>query len=499
MPCLEDIVKNLKFQSEKIGESDSLIVFGVYTGQSPEKNVVLKLTHEINDDEKKLKNDLEVERDIYMFVKDKLSLLTPHFAKGLEIGTCKLSSLFRDPTNKFFNKQLRQKWETSRGLAIYLELDRATSRSYLIEFGKTDPLIHPMTKEQAQERFLRFYTWMYNMTMAQTIPNERVHFVMTERLQGMSLSDFIRSDQFKHEDALSFDTSLAVQVAQGLCAAEKNQFIHNDLHTGNIFIHKKQKSFQTKYKFPFEFSHETDFEMKIFDYNFSFVVGGKENTYLTNSFCRSMGICSKFQKNYDWYYFLHVYVAAVGRKTVLSELIRNTKIYGLKGRACACEEIDYTQPVGSDHRCKKCTNDREEYEKFISPEEFLKSQASTNIKITTPEDDVKQVTRNVDNLAVAANRRKPEPSFVNPSIVQKAYDKSKYNDPLTFLESYHAEEEQKKANKERARKLAENEFYGMKGMTGGHAEEEQKKANKERARKLAENEFYGGKRRKSDI
>src|SRR4029078_12361660 len=125
--CLLVSAQDLKFPSTKTGISNSIIIFGNLKG----KPVVFKIAADSKPDE----NALEVERDVYMFVKNVLSLKTPHFTKGLAVESCKLEDIFQSP-NSFLNTEFKKKWQQFRGAAIYNKANVSDATRYVKEYNK---------------------------------------------------------------------------------------------------------------------------------------------------------------------------------------------------------------------------------------------------------------------------------------------------------------------------------------------------------------------------
>ena len=437
MSCLAVIVKNLQFATTKDENSDSVIVFGTYFDSLKNKiiknkkgkQVVLKLTHELTQDEKQRHNNLEIERDIYMFVKDDLSLLTPHFAKGILVGSCDLGSLFQDPDNALFNEDFKFKWETSRGYALYFNFDDETKFKFRKKFKK----MGQDNFEKEQHRIdLQFYQWLFQIHSKKN--PQKVHYVMTKQLEGTSLADFFsaqKNSKLTKEDADELDTSIAIQIAQALASAESKGFIHNNLHFKNIFVKtKKDDYFKINYTYPFEFTLRTKVFVTVFDYNKSYLEGTKENTLLTNKFCKQQGMCNKFIKNYDWYVFLHFYVNNIQRKTILSLLLsKNSHIQNTNLRGCLCIEQD------SDLQCKKCINNVKEYENLKSPLTFLREELYHNAKIYKDYVPFEPVQNNFSYKKA---------HLMNPMF---AFKQSDYKSPFEFLNNFNQQQ---------------NEFYAKK-------------------------------------
>ncbi len=464
MDCLLKIAENLRTPTIKDGVSDSIILFGSTKAYG---DVVFKITPDSNPNT----NSLEVERDVYMFVKRVLSQSTPHFAKGLEIGKCELQSLFNSE-NDFFSTVFKEKWIQLRGGSIYFNANEDQSLTYNKYFNRK---YNPNERKQFKldgTYFAKLYETVYEISTEPRFTH--IHYIMTSKMNGVSLSDYFTNHKIVIDKDLNFELQICIQVAQALCAAEQEGFMHNDLHTGNVFIHKLNKFEDFHYTIPFEFTLRSQFFITIFDYDFSSYRGGPENTSLTNLYKASTGASNDYVKNYDWYYFISWLMRDLEsiRKTFLRTYIGGTygnydPHFGNKGqfsyfgRACVCTEEDKTKEQNTANRCTKCQLNTTLLDSFISPVEFLLTQVKTNPLVSTPTDEKKSEIIKDNKKAEAEENLN---TLVDPINTFKNYqqDQDQYENPLDWLK---AQKKQQQAKREQNKKYKPISFSKMGKQT----------------------------------
>lgn len=271
--CLLSILDSLTVPKIKEGNSDSVLIFGKHKKYG---KVALKLSLEDTNHDNSMSN----ERDIYMFVKKKITKLTPHFVGGIEVGQCKMSTI------------------------------------------KKKSILDAIYKLRKNNN------------------SQIIYYVLLPRLNGKSLESILIK---KTQLSLDFDIDIAIQVAQALCVAEKFKFSHHDLKLGNIFIETLTKKTKINYKYPFAFELDTKFKVFIFDYDLASIQPNFKNNALSNGLCSSHGLCNQYLKNEDWRYFLFNFVNFIefSRPTPLRAIIGGLfgnddegKNYIAFGRAC---------------------------------------------------------------------------------------------------------------------------------------------------------------------
>ncbi len=429
MLCSLEESQHLRTPSIKEGSSNSIIVFATKN----QKEVVFKITAEPS----RKDNGLSVERDVYMFVKNVLSQSTPHFARGLEVGNCNLNSLF-ESRNTFFSNDFKEQWRLARGAAIDYYLTSEEKHNHQKEFNRR----LGRAKLDAETKIKRFYDYLFFLSFNPL--TTQVHYVMTEKMKGMSLHDFFIQNNQHILTNPNFDEEVAIQIAQALDAAEQEGFMHNDLHPGNIFIEKRHKQTIPYQDFKLE---DCEYFITIFDYDFASYRGGQENTSLSNYYCQAIGACNQYTANYDWFFFLNCFVAKLEkiRKTSLRKVLGGApgkidpligKIggYALDGRACLCLEID---ELDDNKGCSRCISDDSFLREFMSPRKFITSQLYTNPKMSSVDEPVRVVVSEWDEKKkdFEANLKALRPDeLMNPNELLKNLPRDMYEDPLVWLE-----------------------------------------------------------------
>ncbi len=419
--CLLSLAYDLRAPQVKEGSSNSIIVFGKWQSQ----DVVFKITTE----SKPRENALEIERDVYMYIKNVISLQTPHFASGISIGNCNVQDII-ESKNDFLKNVLTKKWKIFRGAAIYPKLNIYAQRSIMTRFKTENPQADLWEPDVYESQFFEFVH-----DIIENPREESMHYIMTEKMQGVSLQKFFESNANEIKSNPFFEFIISVQIAQALCVAESKEFMHNDLHLGNIFIRKRKDTNKPlEYTYPFKFNLDTQYFLTIFDYDFSWYKGGKDNTSLTNTYCASHGTCSKYTKNYDWYFYLHnliLYMKSI-RDTRLSTLIEdplhgesfgNKGQYVTSGRPCICTDEDLNQNENTQDRCIGiCQMDTKTLDEFITPELFLRSNS-----ISLPQMTVVQPKKDVIHMPqprklISQQVADKEDTLTDPAELFKDYD-----------------------------------------------------------------------------
>ena len=345
------------------GNSESIIIFA---NSVKHGKVVLKISAQSTSDDNSMNN----ERDIYMFVKSKISKYTPHFLQGIAKGKIhqdsKLllkSKFFQDPNGPF-----RQKWAHLRGSSIYENATKKQKKIYKNEFNNQH-------KYGNNDDFFQF--------IHETNKKDNLYFyyILLPRLKGLSLYDFITTQKLPTSD--EFDYSIAFQMAQALCVAQKFKLNHNDLHPSNVFIEICKKPILIEYQFPFVFSIKTIYKLKIFDFDFAYVESKFENSLMDDYFCKKLGLCNQFIANLDWRFFLMHFVKLMesNRPTPLRFIVggsfedlqkteENNDNNHHFARSCICKSFD----KNDNGACIRCDINQKVLDEIQSPLHFLNSK-----------------------------------------------------------------------------------------------------------------------------
>lgn len=256
---------------EKGSASSSVITFA---------NLSVKCLHEDLDVAVKLSfarkqardedDSLEAERDFYEHLVPSLLVHTPHLM--LYIGTFECKS---------FRRQLKlMKTPVARSLMKYMN-DLKSDESLTSQF-KLD----------------------------------HAYFLLTKKSGGKFLSEWIQRDykKMRSDERILFINSVLTQIAYTLEVFRVVGFMHNDLHTGNVFVEKLEKPFA--YNLQIGVSADkfvkivTPYFCRIYDFDHSSKSATVANKYvrtnklLKNFLCSQAGECDKYTAKGDWFTLL---------------------------------------------------------------------------------------------------------------------------------------------------------------------------------------------------
>ena len=259
------VINSILNENQKNSASDSIIGFGKYLKNNTLTDIKIAIKIACEGDVKN-DNSLFVERYIYQNVVPKLLKETPNVVACVDILTC---------------ENLLEK-----------------SFEYQSKYGLAKDL----------------YNMMYKLNLFDESCKDRpIYILMTERSEGVKLYDFMMEDYRDMEKTEKHNvmTQILIQMSYTLHIFEKNKFMHNDLHFGNIFITKLDKPIDYNIILPEsgkEYTHKISYLLKIYDFDRSSFNNGKpmKNTRLETEHCGWLGDCNKFQKNKDWFTFTHM-------------------------------------------------------------------------------------------------------------------------------------------------------------------------------------------------
>ncbi len=421
--CLLSLADNLSSPQVKEGVSNSIIVFGNYKSQ--------KVAFKITAKSKPHNNSLDIERDVYMYVKNVMSLETPHFASGISIGNCNVGDIM-ESKNPFLKTTFAQKWKILRGAGILQKLEKSRNVHEITKLWieNEEAMLNP--NELTIENFCEF---LYNKYSVE-LNKESMHYIMTEQMEGISLNKFFESNQNEIKSNRYFEHEISVQIAQALCVAQLHNFMHNDLHFGNIFIKKRKVGDKPiEYLYPFKFSLDTNYFVTIFDFDFSWYADGKQNTYLNNGMCAGYGTCSKFTENFDWYFYLYCLIEKMNyyiRQTPLQSLLGdnfqeqpdfgNKGQYVMKGRPCICTAENIDQALNTQERCiGECGIDTKTLNTIMNPCFFLRGQSTLLPQMKLNYQPKNVVTIHTPKTIFPQKVLERQGDLVNPSELLKDY------------------------------------------------------------------------------
>ena len=111
----------------------------------------------------------------------------------------------------------------------------------------------------------------------------------------------------------AFISDVLLQVAYTLLVFEDIGLMHNDLHTGNVFVEELEQPLNLSFGVTDEksVSRDVSFFVRLFDFDHSAKVPTIHwditvyNSLLATTMCRYVGECNNFRRNADWFTVLH--------------------------------------------------------------------------------------------------------------------------------------------------------------------------------------------------
>ncbi len=364
------------------GVSESVLIAGVLN----DKQVVVKVAFASTEED----NSLEMERNMYMFVAQKLQPKTPHLLAGMEVGACSAAILFSDQDAKTTWADIARQQPEMKEVLDELKAEESDE-----EEEEEDSEREEEEDEMSPEELLSLIESDDRLERLKMI-----YYVVTPRLKGVSLKDFLenpKNSSFYKDPNFAMDVSF--QVAQALCVLDDSKIRHNDLHVENIYVQAQQKTESTEYKFPAKFVTESKFHVTIFDFDRTAFPSKYRNSGLASELCEEEGQCDSFVKNWDWYTFLTYFIGLLEHLRVKTTLLR--EVYGNDadiqvnnfavskgkdaslGKACICTEL--STKISKDGRvsvqCAHCEVDVNRLELMRSPCEFFAQMTQKSIVV----------------------------------------------------------------------------------------------------------------------
>ncbi len=377
------------------GASESFLV----EGKLQDKEVIVKISLRSEEDD----NSLEVERKMYMYVKEELSKWSPHLLSGIESGQCNINIL---NDSKISNK-IKEAWTDLVNPEIdviedKIKLKRKSQKenqkpkhknSGDIDDYEDDSEYSASEHSDTDDDISHDRSWEEAMALIENSPKDyqdlnKLFYIVTPKMQGENLFQFLEKKEITTEIA---SNEISLQVAQALSVFEKFKIKHNDLHLENIFIEVLKEEILLKYQYPFEYELKTKYKITIFDYDKVSFRKKWRNTTLASELCESQGICDTFVKNFDWYTYLTYLIGILeDHSIVITELRRvyggnnpiNIKTFETKkmvdsalGYACICTEVSKSSRAVV---CKQCNINILRLQRMIGPTEFIRYKKKKN-------------------------------------------------------------------------------------------------------------------------
>lgn len=320
---LEDKDIIITGMSKGVRSSGSIIAFGTMRGV----DVIFKISPP---DSKN--NSLATERLIYKAIIPQLLDKSPHFVKYVDDFVCtnfvtKMKALAK-------GKDHRHRHEAAE-LAAFLE-----------DKGLTD--------------------------------DTPVHVLVTEKAKGITLGDWLTSSlytrYFTPKQKAKFTRDVSLQVAYTLEAMRELQFMHNDLHIDNVFVHEGENKFLYRLNGKKFYS---PYFVRIYDFDHSSVQSLPANTLLYGRNCLVGFECNDYIPKLDWFIYLDWYQAnspgSISKDYFPdADLFPPTEKFQFKrgqrswrGKPCLCDS----------NGCAYCKPHQTYLNKITSPAEYISIEA----------------------------------------------------------------------------------------------------------------------------
>ena len=321
-------------------------------------------------------------------------------------------------------------------------------------------------------------------------PNNNLTYnmIMNETSNGIKLSDWINKYSLNRD----FETELwniMLQIAVACYSMALSKMVHNDLHSGNIFI----ETYDTEKIITYYINNspiviKTKFKALIYDFDRGYCVRLGNNPILIPQYCKIASQCNEFIENKDIVKILCYIVTDIKDKTIKLKLLKlltidNNNLNELyqtynetRGGFCFLQEIKFGQIMSKPISFYRKLNNNE--------------QVINNIKNYL----INYLPDNNKNLTYFCNK-----SFFDPDgnirkeaikkfyddiekskILDKSKDESKTISKRDIIRSEEKRLERERLKIEQERKLLEIKIFKEK------REEQKRKEEEERIRKLKE-------------
>jgi serine/threonine protein kinase len=141
--------------------------------------------------------------------------------------------------------------------------------------------------------------------------------LVTKKSKGSTLSEWLQKYRMFDD---SFIDDVLFQVAYALLVFKDFQFMHHDLHAGNIFVEKLSTPLHLSFDVGdgVKIVRDVKYFVEIYDFDNSSTTTDKivkRNSLLDSQFCASLGQCNTFFDRMEWFTIL-VSINHVGRRWV---------------------------------------------------------------------------------------------------------------------------------------------------------------------------------------
>lgn len=201
--------------------------------------------------------------------------------------------------------------------------------------------------------------------------------IATEKLKGSPLNDWVHYfvNNRPPQELSAFLYDVLFQIAYTLLVFEDLGIMHNNLHTGKIFVHHRPTKLSYETRPGCTVDREVQYYVKIVDFDH----GSKSptrmdktvihNNYLGQGACESLGACNEYRPNADWFTIIS-YLYSESKWETLErifpvDLLQNTTALAFRGHLCYCVE------GGGNMGCTKCGQIDAAGVTLMSPATFL--------------------------------------------------------------------------------------------------------------------------------
>jgi hypothetical protein len=152
--------------------------------------------------------------------------------------------------------------------------------------------------------------------------NLRYNMIMNETSNGIKFSDWLE----EYKIVSNFETELwniLLQIAVACYSMALSKMVHNDLHSGNIFIEKYDSDKTvTYYVNNFPIVIKTRFKALIYDFDRAYCKSLGDNPILIPFYCTEASQCNRFIENKDIVKILCYVVSSINNTRVKLQLLK---------------------------------------------------------------------------------------------------------------------------------------------------------------------------------
>jgi hypothetical protein len=245
---------------------------------------------------------------------------------------------------------------------------------------------------QDREHLLQLDKRMHSEDISVGHDISSAHLLITLKAKGRTLSDWVNPENnlfTKTSDMRIFLYEVLLQIAYTLLVFKDFGFMHNDLHTANVFVEKLESPLHYSINIGDDktIAQNISYFVRIFDFDLSAKMKTAvdktvlRNTKLEKSMCSNYGLCNVFNENMDWFTVLAFLVRDNGTLRPMVETLVDPELLHQKyngrnlvgvGNPCFCR---------SSKLCKSCILIPLVDEVIVSPTTYLLQSHEIRSKI----------------------------------------------------------------------------------------------------------------------